>query len=101
MPERLLHTAHAAYGTHIGVRMATASLRQAAAGSGGGHLGVRNLAVFEGRRRHGRLPERRRTQRRGGGFRHPRLENMLCMMAGQSIMVAGAEMPSHPLIKAG
>lgn len=103
VPERLLHTAHAAYGMHIGVRMATASLRQAAAGSGGvATWEFAVLAVFEVGA--AATADYQSAEERNAAVASSAIHasvNMLCMMAGQSIMVAGAEMPSHPLIKAG
>lgn len=103
LPERLAHTAHAAYGMHIGVRMATASLRQAAAGSGGvATWEFAVLAVFEvgaAVTANYQTAEERNAAVASSAI-HASV-NMLCMMAGQSIMVAGAEMPSHPLVKAG
>ena len=103
VPERLLHTAHAAYGMHIGVSMATASLRQAAAGSGGvATWEFAVLAVFEVGA--AATADYQSAEERNAAVASSAIHasvNMLCMMAGQSIMVAGAEMPSHPLIKAG
>lgn len=101
--ETLLRESHAAYGMHIGVRMATASLRQAAAGSG--QVATWEFAVMAvlevgaTAAAHYNSAEERNAAIASSGI-HATV-NLLCMMLGQRIMLAGAAMPAHPLAKAG